>query len=241
MQSYGSGPLFTRLRDEADAIFMGMPPPKPSISSRTGAPVARMSQASFSNQYYNSNNSCFRGDSQVKLADGTIKDVQDVRKGDVISNGEGGKTSTINCVVKTIAKGGKCDLVQLPGGLALTPYHPIKIDDKWVFPKDVKVVDYNVDCEAVYSFVLDANHTMLINGVVCVTLGHGILNDAVVSHPYFGSQKVVDDLKSFESGWRAGIVVFNYGSMKRVQVNNTETLIVGFNKERYMENLSAVY
>jgi len=88
MQAYGSGPLFTALRDEADSIFMGMPPPKPSIARRDGHPAARMSSTAFSNCYYNSNNSCFRGDSKVKMADGSTRNVKNVKKGDSVTTGE---------------------------------------------------------------------------------------------------------------------------------------------------------
>ena len=47
------------------------------------------------------------------------------------------------------------------------------------------------DCDAVYSFLLKGNSTaMIINGITCITLAHGITDDPVAKHAYFGSDKV---------------------------------------------------
>jgi len=36
---------------------------------------------------------------------------------------------------------------------------------------------------------------MLVNGIECITLGHGIKNDPVASHSYFGSEQILKDLE----------------------------------------------
>jgi len=64
---------------------------------------------------------------------------------------------------------------------------------------------------------------MLINGVECVTLGHNFQED-VVSHPYFGSQKVIRDLQKMR-GWSNGVVRFTSGCVVR---DPTTLLICGF-------------
>ena len=46
---------------------------------------------------------------------------------------------------------------------------------------------------------------MTINGVECVTLGHGFKDNNIVSHEYFGSGAVVKDLQRV-NGWEKGIV-----------------------------------
>mmetsp|Transcript_13387 Transcript_13387/g.32798 ORF Transcript_13387/g.32798 Transcript_13387/m.32798 type:complete len:861 (-) Transcript_13387:994-3576(-) len=69
---------------------------------------------------------------------------------------------------------------------------------------------------AVYNFLLEAvadgneeDHTISVNGVTTCTLGHGIENDPVVSHAYFGSwARVAADLAEME-GFSAGKVVLN--------------------------------
>jgi len=39
----------------------------------------------------------------------------------------------------------------------------------------------------------------LVNGIHCISLGHGIEED-VARHEYLGTQKVIDDLEKFQ-GW----------------------------------------
>ena len=85
-------------------------------------------------------------------------------------------------------------------------------DGKWQFPANI-VAPQQRDCEAVYSFVLDAEHCMIIDGVECVTLGHNLTGD-VVGHPYFGSQSVVEDLSKAE-GWECGLVELRAGCLLR--------------------------
>ena len=55
-----------------------------------------------------------------------------------------------------------------------------------------------------YNFVLDKGHEVTIEGTECVTLGHG-LEGPVVSHAYFGTSRVVDDLRAMR-GWADGLV-----------------------------------
>ena len=52
-------------------------------------------------------------------------------------------------------------------------------------------------CEAVYNFALDQGHTVLVNDIECVTLGHGFKED-VVRHAYYGSQRVIEDLQKLD-------------------------------------------
>ena len=58
----------------------------------------------------------------------------------------------------------------------------------------------------VYNFVLDRYHIVLVNGMECVTWGHG-LTEAGVQHEYYGSQKIIKDLVSLP-GWSSGSVSF---------------------------------
>ena len=48
-------------------------------------------------------------------------------------------------------------------------------------------------CSYVYNFILDSRHTMIINGTICSTLGHGF-KDVNALHPYFGTTKIVEDI-----------------------------------------------
>lgn len=138
--------------------------------------------------------------------------IKDVRKGALVLS-PSGSVSRVSCVVKTLCSNNKAQLVELEGGLKLTPYHPVRIQGKWSFPCDLGSVEI-VACPAVYSFVLEENHVMVINGVECVTLAHGFTGDNVVSHPYFGTERVLDDLKEMD-GWENGQVVLRTGCLVR--------------------------
>ena len=52
----------------------------------------------------------------------------------------------------------------------------------------------------IYNFVLDNGTHVIINGIKAITLAHGIVDDIVAKHDYYGTEKVVDDyLKNFGS------------------------------------------
>ena len=80
----------------------------------------------------------------------------------------------------------------------ITPWHPIRLNGlQWIFPCSLVSSPTNVECEAVYSFALDQGHTIWINDIECVTLGHGFKED-IVRHAYYGTQRVIEDLRFFD-------------------------------------------
>lgn len=64
------------------------------------------------------------------MNDGNLKLVKNIQKDDFIktANGEAAK---VLAIVKTICEDNKCFLVKLAGGLIITPWHPIRINNKW--------------------------------------------------------------------------------------------------------------
>jgi len=180
---------------------------------------------------YNScSNPCFDGGCSVLLADGTSKNVQNVRKGDMVACIEN-RAAEVLCILKTYCKDNQAELVEFEGGLLVTPYHPIRVNGVWSFPCDINSAKIRA-CPAVYSFVLkeDSGHVMIINGVECVTLGHSY-DEEVVRHPYFGTRKVVDDLKAMR-GWDAGLVEVHTGCLVR---DAKSGLVCGIRNHDYVE------
>jgi hypothetical protein len=102
--------------------------------------------------------------------------------------------------------------------LKITPKHPIRIDGKWMYPKDRSLTCDNPDERTVYSFVLEDTHIALVNGYECVTWGHAFKGDKV-KHAYYGSQKVINDLMMFE-GWNNGKVTIEENVREHLK-NNT--------------------
>jgi hypothetical protein len=61
---------------------------------------------------------------------------------------------------------------------------------------------------------LDKGHTIIINSDICVTLGHNINTNFVVSHQYFGTNKVIQDLEK-KLGYKDGLVYITSDSIIR--------------------------
>jgi hypothetical protein len=208
VQHYG-GKLFSELRDRADDVFVKLPPPKPSAKPQA-APVTSM------RTYHSSGNVCFHGDCMVTMENKSVKKVKDVKKGDLVFGGK------VECVVKTT--GDFVEICELPGGLLVTPYHPVYVTGKWMFPCQLaEIKKMRAD---VYSFVLDSGHVMEINGYICASLGHG-MSGKVIGHEYFGSERVIEDLKKM-IGWESGQIVLQGNCIVRDIHSN---LIVGLVQE----------
>lgn len=79
---------------------------------------------------------CFAGTNTIKMADGSHKLVKNLTKGDQIATPNGSKAN-IKCVIKTTTYQGQTEMCQLEGGLLITPGHPVKIGNEWVYPKSV--------------------------------------------------------------------------------------------------------
>ena len=163
------------------------------------------------------------------MADNTLKLVRDVKKGDVLTGG-----GIVTCVVRTLCISGRSQMVVISGNnqqggvrnpLIITPWHPIKIEGNWSFPAD-HYITKSVLCDAVFSFlVMKAKGTkemsetdgkydtsVIISGIECLALAHGITNDAVASHPFFGTESVVKSLEKCP-GWKEGLVVLSNNSV----------------------------
>ncbi len=159
---------------------------------------------------------CVLGSCRIKLAKNRSKQLIDVRKGDILEDG-----SQVICNLKTRFRGEMAKI----NNLVITPYHPIFHENKWQFPVDV-LIENSLSSEAdsmgiikneeacwVCTLVLDKNHVMNIEGIKCVTLGHGF-KDPVLKHDYYGTFKVVENLKEM-NGWDNGEIVLGSYKLKR--------------------------
>lgn len=229
-----SGELFETIRDRIDTIYNELPAPKPDIvhySRRGGSRGYRgggeMAQCDTSicssppmtmETYNSSDNMCCAHGSKIKLFDNSYKNVEDITKDDRVitidNNGNMG-ISEIECVVKS-----KCDnnlelLVEI-GDLKITPYHPIKYDNRWCFPTSIGFTEI-IECPFVYSFVIKNRNSVYINDIEFATLGH-MYTGLVIEHDYFGTNEVLNDLKKFET-YNNGYVLLNKNMIHRD--NNT--------------------
>jgi len=192
VQHYG-GQVFKNFQQIAQDAFVSLPPPKPTaivISNKPNAqPIATPVNMS---SYYVASGGCFDGNGFVKLLNGQTKKIQELRKGDELQNG-----AKIVCIVRTeINEPTQYKVVNL-NGIFLTPYHPVKTSfgKQWKYPIDLgKVENYNQNY--VFNLVLDSIHSVSINDLECITLGHGF-EIPVAKHDYFGTELVINDLVNF--------------------------------------------
>ena len=68
---------------------------------------------------------------------------------------------------------------------------------------------------------------MTVNNMQCITLGHGIKGDKVAEHEYFGSEKIIKDLKQMP-GWTEGLICLKEQAFTR---NNVTHLVEGIDFE----------
>ncbi|CAF2458351.1 unnamed protein product [Rotaria sp. Silwood2] len=185
IQNYGRGGLFSTIRDEMDTIFCSLPAPKPSQK-----PGVQIDMSVF----HNASGGCFYGECTVRLMNGTTKLIKNVLPGDRIAPHGG----VVNYVIKTKCQTNKAKMVVLDNGLIITAWHPIRVNNQWIMPCSLVSAPTEISCEEVYNFALDQGHTMFVNDIECVTLGHGFKDD-VVGHAYYGTQRVIEDLRQLDN------------------------------------------
>lgn len=199
---YGKdSPLFIKCRDELDAAFDNLPPPKPSrpekvvhTYDRNGAVTGtvRIPHRERSMRSWNSRSTpCFEGNCLVTMGGGEKLPIKNLKPGMLVWTPLGSRA--IAAIVRTKVRGEKQKLCRI-GELLVTPWHPIKREGRWVFPAQVAQRSFSFK-GSVYSILLAPfqhaeGHAIEIGGQVCVTLGHGLVgrskND-VRAHPFFGN------------------------------------------------------
>lgn len=209
------------LVDRGDGIFTTLPPPTASIVAAAassysysyggyGAPAAPAPLASMAS-VHSSAGPCFLGASLVLMADGTKKRCDQIQSGDIAA-----PNYKIRCVIRTEVS--HADIVQLgsqdPAGDPLetggfTLWHPVYVNSAWRHPADLGKI-HRVSTDAIYNFVLDDGHILLINDVITCTMGHDFVANAVIDHPYFGKRRpgqrnIRDDLET-DPGWATGYI-----------------------------------
>jgi len=211
ISGYG-GELFIKQRDIIDDMYSNMNPPTPSLNvincDNVQTEVGILNNAiNFGNTFNNSNSGCFHEESKIVMHDGTLKKCKEIKKGDKVLTSNKSFASVI-CVIKIKCNNGKCDMVKFGEVLKITPYHPIKyVENEWIFPIDLgNICEY--DCEYIYNYILDNSHIVIVNNILCVTLGHGLIDNEVVKHEYYGTEKVINDLIKMK-GFGEGIIIFD--------------------------------
>ena len=195
---------FDEMRKLGNKIFVDLPPPENDCGGED------IDSHKFRDIFYNAYGGCFNGDAFVELNNGKKRKVKYLKKGDVLSNG-----ATVECLVEN--KINKFENVVKINDVYFSLYHPIEYKGEWVFPcEHFKVIRKFID--SWYNLVLKNKHEVLLNGVKAITLGHN-RTDGILKHPYFGTKKVIDALKKYDT-YGQGFI-----STSNLKIHKTNNLI----------------
>jgi len=246
VQVYGIGTLFKSLQDRLDDTFEKVPPPKPSgrnNASRSSAPVQMSTVFNNRNAVCVHRNTIVT----VKVTETRVDHtnatslfnssrilhvpIYAIKKGDFVLTAN--KTyAKVECLVETVADSNTLqtpfELIKV-GKLCVTPYHPIKLNQAsgWQFPINVAQSKWMVPTDdqyataySVYNLVLESvnrHEAVLMDGIASITLGHGVTDNAILQHTYFGTNEVISDLKRVDNGrgWEMGHIVLRETDVKR--------------------------
>ena len=113
--------------------------------------------------------------------------VINLKQGDKIVVADG-SLATLKCLVRIPRTK---ILFVLPGGLAITGSHPMRINGEWTTARKLgNTVEMANPSGYVYNMVLDRAHIPLVNGIQCCTWGHGLTEEGV-QHDYYGTDRVL--------------------------------------------------
>lgn len=193
------GPVFVALRNAIDHIFSTLPAPQPSKANTKSVRIATMASL------HSSANICFDGSGYVSTKENSSIKVEELSPNDYILTSSG-KYEKIRYIIEQKVK--DVEVCRLNDFL-ITPWHPVKINDKWIFPNNLGTKELYTG--TLYNLVLKEGHDILINNVPVITLGHNIslTESEVAYHPYFGSQ-IINDFEKIKPFGRIDLTYYKY-------------------------------
>ena len=194
---YNTGKLFSKIIDFADTIFNKIKLSEPSRKNEINNSYSNSNRSPPPSPvigiFNSSNTSCYDGNCYTEVLINNKfnkKFIKDIVKGDIIKTGKG--SAKILAILKSPINS-KVEMISFPDKLLITEWHPIKINGEWKFPCETKTgIKVTVSSKDIYSFVLDKDHTMYVNNIETVTLGHNL--KGLPQHPYFGTEKIINDI-----------------------------------------------
>jgi Mg-chelatase subunit ChlD len=225
-------PEFDKYQKLIEEIFINMPPPIPSGHTCDGVSQPISSQQ-FSQVFYNQSSTiCILENTRVRVYEDNREQyipVQNIKKGTCILSGD--SSTFVRCVIKTKYNGRICIAGQDNNNnhssssiIGITPYHPINItNNDWIFPINSNHFEVvNMENVYVYNFFLEDKHKIeLPFGIYASTLNHG-MSGPVISHEYFGTNRVENDFHSHPD-WETGYICIE--NIKAIRDKNTNQVI----------------
>lgn len=200
------GAVFEALVDKSSDIFNNLKPPTPSLIVHNTSPsTGNIFYRSLSSMasYNDPRGGCVDSYCMITMFNGTSKRLKDVKKFDIIKSIDKNNKivgAKVLCVVETIIESGYRDYVSV-NGVLITPWHPIKFglhgkEETWCFPGEL-FSTFKFPSSSMITLVLENHHVMFIGGLKCITLGHNFTNHSKLIHPYYGTNKVIENLNHY--------------------------------------------
>ncbi len=193
-------------------IFLTATPPTP-----TGRVYDSYGRATYSSTagpvnmstYLNAAGGCFGPETFITTAEGNPIRITELKAGHRVKTPSG--DTMVTCVIEQPYSG---DLYKVHDGLWLTPWHPFVTDVRPArFPAEDSSLTKTAYMGGVYNLVLENRQLIGTTNPTggeawAATLGHSMYaNDPVLSHPYYGSEAVIDDLKATGQFTRGRVIV----------------------------------
>lgn len=193
---------FEEQQRRIERIFIDLPPPEPSSSTFGYGGAAGMTTPSTMASYYDITSGCFTGNTEILVSPYPTSSHEDWRyeRMEFISPGDYVVTKD-NIVTRVryviMTKVENPTIVHLSSTLGLTPYHPYRNHgtSTWWFPIQSHQETKEPTIGYVYNLVLEDGHIVKTREHECLTLGHGIQDDIIAKHEYFGTYRVIDDIE----------------------------------------------
>ena len=204
----------TRLRLRAACVAAGSNNDLTSRASRGGARPSPEPQPQANSQTHHADTGggCFApwATVLVRRTGGVLAStpLSEVSAGATVRVADG--WARVRCVVR-VARPRERQLVALRDGPVLTPGHPVRVNGLWARPDSLGPDLLAATCVPhdgyVLTLVLERGHVLMVDGVECVTWGHGLKDDGV-DHPFFGSGRAVQSaLAALHVHWRGYVEV----------------------------------
>lgn len=140
---------------------------------------------------------CFGPLGKVRMHDGSVKLIFQLRKGDIVHGGSRVlATVSYTSDASFAAENHGIGMIQL-NNMLIAPYHPVRVHKKWKFAIDLVPYPKHTTLDTVYNFVLDSRHILIVNDIECATLGSPVL---------FGHR--LQDLQAHPS-WQSGSIDYS--------------------------------
>lgn len=220
VQFYG-GRLFKEIRDATDQKCLELPPPTPSsgCATRGGIPSTQptITRTQMQQTYNNPSGGCIAGECLVECFNDEHTPMKMLTAGDMVRTHDG--YDKVQAIVQFVSSDGFQMSCFKKNGLILTPHHPVLVPAagrmQWQHPSNLvgEYADAERDC--VYAVLLEnRSSTVLVCGVPCITLAHGVENDDVATHSYLGTESIVSDLAHHPT-FHTGRMVLSVNAFER--------------------------